>query len=156
VQEFDRNLSVSQVLTMEQAVADATAQPRFEMLLLALAGGVALILAAVGIYGVMNYAVVRRTREIGIRISLGASRGDVLGMVFRRALLQALAGTAVGIAGAVLLSKFMAKMVFGVRPTDPWTFAAVTVLLAIAAVAASGIPARRASRIQPMQALRSE
>jgi putative ABC transport system permease protein len=156
VQEFDRNLSVSQVLTMEQAVADATAQPRFEMLLLALAGGVALILAAVGIYGVMNYAVVRRTREIGIRISLGASCGDVLGMVFRRALLQALAGTAVGIAGAVLLSKFMAKMVFGVRPTDPWTFAAVTVLLAVAAVAASGIPARRASRIQPMQALRSE
>jgi putative ABC transport system permease protein len=156
VWSFDRNLPVSQVLTMDQAIADATAQPRFEMMLLGLFGVVALILAAVGIYGVMNYSVSRRTREIGIRMSLGASRGDVLRMVFRQAIMQALIGTAVGIAGAVLLSKLMAKMLFGVQPTDPATFAAVTIILGLAALIASGVPARKASRIEPMTALRSE
>ncbi len=153
---FDRNLPVSKVLTMDQAVADSTAQPRFEMLLLALFGVVALVLAAVGIYGVMNYSVSRRTREIGIRMSLGASRGDVLRMVFRQAITQALIGTAVGVAGAVLLSKLMAKMLFGVQPTDPFTFAAVTIVLGLAALIASGVPARKAARIEPMNALRSE
>jgi len=117
---------------------------------------VALILAAVGIYGVMNYSVSRRTREIGIRMSLGASRGDVLRMVFRQAILQALVGTAAGIGGAVLLSKLMAKMLFGVQPTDPLTFAAVAIILGLAALIASGVPARKAARIEPMTALRSE
>jgi predicted permease len=156
VWSFDRNLPVSQVLTMDQAIADATAQPRFEMLLLGLFGGVALLLAAVGIYGVMNYSVSRRTREIGIRMSLGASRGDVLGMVFRQAIMQAMIGTAVGVAGAVLLSKLMAKMLFGVQPTDPFTFTAVTIVLGLAALLASGVPARKAAQIEPMTALRSE
>jgi putative ABC transport system permease protein len=141
---------------MDQAIADATAQPRFEMLLLGLFGVVALILAAVGIYGVMNYSVSRRTREIGIRISLGASRGDVLRMVFLRALAQALTGTAAGAAGAVLLSRLMAKMVYGVRPTDTLTFTGVTILLGLAALIATGVPARKAARIEPMTALRSE
>jgi len=156
VRSFDRNLPISQVLTMDQAIADATAQPRFEMLLLGAFGAVALILAAVGIYGVMNYSVSRRTREIGIRMSLGASRGDVLRMVFRQAILQALVGTAAGIGGAVLLSKLMAKMLFGVQPTDPLTFAAVAIILGLAALIASGVPARKAARIEPMTALRSE
>ncbi|MGA7413397.1 MAG: ABC transporter permease [Bryobacteraceae bacterium] len=156
VWSFDRNLPVSQVLTMDQAVADANAQPRFEMLLLGLFGVVALILAAVGIYGVMNYSVSRRTREIGIRMSLGASRGDVLRMVFRQAIMQTLIGTVVGVAGAVLLSKLMAKMLFGVQPTDPLTFAVVTIVLGLAALLASGVPARKAARIEPMTALRSE
>ena len=156
IQEFDRNIPVSQVLTMEEAVAAATSEPRLEMLLLAISGAVALILAAVGIYGVMNYAVVRRTREIGIRMSLGASRADVMRIVFGRAMIQALAGTAVGLGGAVLLSEFMGRLVFGVKPTDPLTYTGVTVLLAGAALLASGIPARRASKIEPVKALRSE
>jgi predicted permease len=156
VWSFDRNLPISQVLTMDQAVADATAQPRFEMLLLGLFGAVALVLAAVGIYGVMNYSVSKRTREIGIRISLGASRSDVLRMVFLQAFAQSLAGIAVGVAGAILLSKLMSKMLFGVQPTDPITFAAVTIVLSLAALLATGVPARKAARIEPMKALRSE
>ena len=141
---------------MDQAVADATAQPRFEMLLLGLFGAVALILAAVGIYGVMNYAVSRRTREIGIRVSLGASRTDVMRMVLAQAAGQALTGTAVGIAGAVLLARFMAGIVYGVRPTDPSTFVGVTLLLGCAALIAAGVPARKAAGVEPMTALRSE
>ncbi len=156
VWSFDRNLPISQVLTMDQAVADATAQPRFEMLLLGLFGAVALVLAAVGIYGVMTYSVSKRTREIGIRISLGASRADVLRMVFLQAIAQSLAGIAVGVAGAILLSKLMSKMLFGVQPTDPVTFAAVTMVLSLAAFLATGVPARKAARIEPMSALRSE
>jgi putative ABC transport system permease protein len=156
VWSFDRNLPISQVLTMDQAVADATAQPRFEMLLLGLFGAVALVLAAVGIYGVMNYSVSKRTREIGIRTSLGASRSDVLRMVFLQAFAQSLAGIAVGVAGAILLSKLMSKMLFGVQPTDPITFAAVTIVLSLAALLATGVPARKAARIEPMKALRSE
>jgi ABC-type antimicrobial peptide transport system permease subunit len=117
---------------------------------------VALVLAAVGIYGVMNYAVSRRTREIGIRMSLGASRGDVLRMVILRAVTQALAGTAAGVAGASLLAKAMSKMLFGVQPTDPLTFAGVTVILGLAALLAAAVPARKAMRIEPMAALRSE
>ncbi len=153
---IDRNLPISQVITMDRAVADATAQPRFEMLLLALFGGVALILAVVGIYGVMNYAVTRRIREIGIRISLGASRKDVWRMLLLQALAQALTGTVAGVAGAVLLSKLMTKIVYGVKATDPVTFICVTMVLGAAALIATSVPARRAARIQPMAALRSE
>ena len=116
----------------------------------------ALLLAAVGIYGVLNYAVARRTREIGIRISLGASRADVLRMVATQAMWQASAGSLVGVTGAVLLSKLMTRMLYGVQPTDPVTFAGVAVVLGVAAVVAMCIPARRATRIEPMVALRSE
>jgi predicted permease len=156
VWSFDRNLPISQVVTMDQAIADATAQQRFEMMLLGLFGSVALILAAVGIYGVMNYSVSRRTREIGIRMSLGASRTDVLRMVVSQAMVQALIGTTVGVAGSVLLSKLMVKMLYGVQPTDPVTFASVTILLGLAALVATGVPARKAAQIEPMTALRSE
>jgi putative ABC transport system permease protein len=141
---------------MDEAVATATAQPRFEMLLLSLFGAVALVLAAVGIYGVMNYSVTRRTREIGIRMSLGAGRTDVFRMVISQAVQQALVGAAFGIAGAVLLSKVMAKIVFGVRPTDPLTFLGAFIVLGLAALLASCVPARKAIRIEPMSALRSE
>jgi putative ABC transport system permease protein len=156
VRSFDRNLPISQVLTMDEAVAHATAQPRFEMLLLGLFGAVALVLAGVGIYGVMNYSVTRRTREIGIRMSLGATRAVVLRMVILQAGAQALAGTMVGVAGAFFLSKLMSQLLFGVQPTDPATFVAVTVVLGLAALVASGVPARKAMRIEPMTALRSE
>jgi predicted permease len=156
VWSFDRNLPISEVLTMDRVVADATAQPRFEMLLLGIFAAVALVLAAIGIYGVMNYSVSRRRREIGIRISLGASRADVLRMVMQQGMLQVLAGTAAGIAGALLLSKLIAKMLYGVQPADPVTFGGVAVVLGLAALLAVCIPARRATRIDPMVALRNE
>jgi predicted permease len=156
VWSFDRNLPISAVSTMENVVAEANAEPRFEMLLLGVFGAVALLLAAIGIYGVMNYSVARRTREIGIRMSLGASRADVLRMVMQQAMVQAIAGTLVGVSGAFLLSKLMSKMLYGVQPTDPFTFGAVTIVLSLAALLATCIPARKATHIEPMVALRNE
>ena len=153
---FDRNLPVSEVLTMDRAVADATAQARFETLLLSMFAGVALVLATVGIYGVMNYAVVRRTREIGIRMSLGANRAEVLRMVMRQGMAQALTGSAAGLAGAFLMARLMTNMLYGVRPTDPVTFGAVAIVLSLAALAAICVPARKATRIAPAVALRNE
>ena len=156
VWSFDRNLPVSEVLTMDGVVAGATAAPRFEMMLFALFAAVALALAAVGIYGVMSYSIARRTHEIGIRISLGASRRDVLRMVAGQGMAQALWGTAAGIVGALLLTQFMANMLYGVRPVDPLTFGAVLIVLILGAILASCVPARRATRIQPMTALRND
>jgi putative ABC transport system permease protein len=156
VWSFDRNLPISEVLTMDRVVADATSLSRFEMLLFGLFAAVALVLAAVGIYGVMNYSVSRRTREIGIRISLGASQSAVLRMVVRQGMMQALAGTAAGIVGALLLAKLMTGMLYGVRPNDPVTFGGVMVVLGLVALLASCLPARKATRIEPTAALRSE
>jgi putative ABC transport system permease protein len=156
VWRMDRNLPISQVLTLDQAVADATAQPRFLAWLLAIFGAVALLLAAVGIYGVMSYAISRRTHEIGIRISLGATRGDVLRMVLRQGMLQALAGSLVGVGGALLQARLMLRMLYGVRPDDPLTFAVAPLVLGTAALVAICVPARRATRIEPMVALRQE
>jgi putative ABC transport system permease protein len=156
VWSFDRNLPVSEVFTMDRVVADANAQPRFEMILLGVFAAIALLLAAVGIYGVMNYSVSRRTREIGIRVSLGASRAEVLRMVLGQGMMQAAVGAAFGVAGALLLSRFIAKMLYGVPPTDSVTFSGVAVILGAAALLASGAAARKAIRIEPMAALRSE
>ncbi|MCC6539926.1 MAG: ABC transporter permease [Bryobacterales bacterium] len=157
VWSFNRNLPVSKVTTMEQAVAEATAQPRFEMQLLGLFGAAALLLAAVGIYdGVMTYSITRRTREIGIRVSLGASRARVLRMVVQEGMAQALAGSVAGLAGAWIVARAMANMLYGVPPTDPATFGTVAAVLGVTALAATWIPARRATRIDPMVALRGE
>jgi putative ABC transport system permease protein len=156
VRSLDRNVPISQVITMDGAVSNATAQPRFEMLLLAMFSGIALLLAAIGIYGVMNYSISRRTREIGIRMSLGASRGDVLKMVLRHAMLQALAGAAVGMAGSLLLARLMTKMLYGIQPTDPLTFGLVIAVLGLAALFATLLPARKAMLIEPVLALRAE
>jgi predicted permease len=156
VWSFDRNLAISEVLTMDDVVAEANAEPRFEMALLGVFAGVALLLAAVGIYGVMSYSVERRTHEIGIRISLGASRTDVLKLVVRQGMVLALAGSAAGIVGALLLSRLMTKLLYGVLPTDPLTFTGVAVLLTLVALAANYLPARRATRVDPMVALRYE
>jgi predicted permease len=153
---FDRNLAISQVVTMDGVVAEANAQPRFEMLLLTIFAVVALVLATVGIYGVISYSATRRTHEIGVRMSLGAGRSDVLLLVMRQGMWLALVGSVTGIAGALLISRLMAKLLYGVQPTDPATFAAVAAGLGLVAVLACYIPARRAMRIDPMAALRYE
>jgi putative ABC transport system permease protein len=153
---FDRNLAITQVVTMDGVVAEANAQPRFEMLLLTIFAAVALALAAVGIYGVISYSASRRTHEIGVRMSLGATRCDVLLLVVRQGLWLAVAGSVAGIAGALLLSRLMAKLLYGVQPTDPATFGAVAVGLGVVAMLACYLPARRAMHIDPMAALRYE
>jgi len=156
VWSMDKNLPISEVLTMSEVVKAANAQPRFEMLLLGAFGGVALLLAAVGIYGVMNYAVARRTREIGIRMSLGATRAQMLRMVLAQGMKQALVGALIGLAGALMLARLMGKMLYGVRPTDPLTFCGVAIVLGAAATMAICVPARRATHIEPIVALRHE
>ena len=156
VWSFDRNLPISQVVTMDAVVADANAQPRFEMLLLGIFAAVALLLAAVGIYGVMSYAVSRRTHEIGIRVSLGANPADVVLLVVRQGMALALIGSAAGIVGALGLSRLMKSLLYGVNPIDPVVFLGVTILLLVVAMAASYLPARRAMRVDPMIALRYE
>jgi putative ABC transport system permease protein len=156
VWEFDRNLAISEVLTMDGVIATANAQPRFEMLLLSVFAAVALVLAAVGIYGVMSYSVSRRTHEIGVRMSLGARRSDVLLLVVRHGMKLALVGLAGGTAGALMLSRLMTKLLYGVQPTDPITFTAVAAVLGLVALLGCYIPARRAMRVDPMMALRYE
>jgi predicted permease len=156
VWSFDRNLPISEVFTMEGAVALVTAQPRFEMLLLAVFAAVALLLAAIGIYGVMSYSVSRRTHEIGIRVSLGADRATVMRLVLGQGLKLAAAGSAAGLSGALLLSRTMRGLLYGVQPTDPATFVTVALVLAAVALLASYLPARRATRVDPIAALRCE
>ena len=156
VWSIDRNLPVSEVVTMDEVVDQANAEPRFEMLLLAVFAVVALVMAAVGIYGVMSYSISRRTHEIGIRVSLGATRGEILLLVLRQGMVLALTGAAVGIMGALLLGRLMAKLLYGVPATDPLAFAGVATLLLAVAVIASYLPARRAMRVDPIVALRYE
>ena len=153
---FDRNLAITQVVTMDGVVAEANSQPRFEMLLLTIFAAVALVLAVVGIYGVISYSASRRTHEIGVRMSLGATRGDVLFLVVRQGVWLAVAGSVAGMAGALLLSRLMAKLLYGVQPTDPATFVVVAIGLGLVAMLACYIPARRAMRIDPIAALRYE
>jgi putative ABC transport system permease protein len=124
------------------------------MILLTIFAGVALALAAVGIYGVINYSVTQRTQEIGIRMALGAARGAVLRLVVGQAMALAVAGIAAGAAGAWLLTRLMRNLLFGVEPSDPLTFAAVAVVLAVIALAAAALPALRATKVDPAVALR--
>ena len=156
VRALDANVTISQVLTMEEVVKLINARPRFSLLLLATFAGAALILAAVGIYGVMSYSVSRRTHEIGLRLALGADHGDVLRLVVRQGMRVALIGAAAGLVGALLLTRLMSSLLYGVRSTDPATFLLVTLGLTAVALVASYIPARRATRIDPIVALRHE
>jgi putative ABC transport system permease protein len=144
------------VQTMEQIISMSLAERRFTMLLLIIFASTALVLAAVGIYGVMSYSVTRRTHELGIRMALGATRGDVLKLVVREGMALALVGLVVGLAAAVGLTRLMASLLYGVRPADPWTLAAVTLALAGVAFLASFIPGRRATQVDPLVALRYE
>ncbi len=132
------------------------AQPRFQALLIGLFAAVALVLAVVGVYGVLSYQVAQRAREVGIRIALGASRVDVVRLVVRRGLWLTAAGLAIGVLGAIGLTRYMASLLYGVGATDPATFVGVAGLLAITSLAASFIPARRAARVDPTVTLRQE
>jgi putative ABC transport system permease protein len=156
VYAVDSNLPVSNVRTLDEIVARSISQPRFYMLLLTLFAAVALVLAAIGIFGVLSYAVAQRTREIGIRMALGAQERTVIGLVVREAMTLVLLGVACGTITALFLSRTMTRMLFSVTPTDPATFASVATGLLAVALFASYLPARRATRVDPIVALRSE
>ena len=153
---LDPSLPVAGVRTMERVVAESTARTAFTMLLLVIAAAVALLLGTVGLYGAISYVVSQRTREIGVRMALGAARGDVARLVLRQGLAVALAGVAVGLGAAAGVTRFLRALLFEVSPTDPMTFVAVpAILLAVAALAAWA-PARRAASVDPLVALKEE
>ena len=156
VQAVDPDLPVFDVATMNQLVYRSASAPRFNSALLGVFAALALVLAAVGIYGVMSYAVAQRTHEIGVRVALGARTSDILLQVVRQGMLPAAAGIAIGTAGAWAVTRFLSSLLFGVTPTDPVTFALVTLLLAAVAVLACILPARRATKVDPVVALRYE
>jgi predicted permease len=156
VRSLDRDLPVYDVFTLESMVDRALGQPRFYLLLLGIFAALAVLLAVVGIYGVIAYTVQQRTREIGIRIALGASHERVVGMVVRRGLMLAVLGIALGTAGAFALTRVLQTLLFGVSARDPMTFAAVSALLGGVALVASWVPARRAARVDPLTAMRSD
>jgi len=154
VRAMDKDQPVSDVRTMDQWVARTLSQARFSATLLTTFGALALTLAAIGIYGVMSYAVSQRTAEIGIRLALGAESRDILGMIVGNAARLAAAGLAIGVVLALALSRTLASLLYQTAGTDPGTFALVVGILAFVALAASYLPARRASKIPPVEALR--
>jgi len=154
--DIDSDIPLANIRTMNDVVAKSTARTSLTMLLLAIAGGMALVLAGVGLYGVISYIVSRRTREIGIRVALGAQVAEVIRNVTLQSLRLALLGTAAGVIGALLLTRIIRSMLFEVSPTDPIVLAGVSLVLVAVALAASYIPARRAARIDPVIALRAE
>ena len=156
IRELDPGLPIARVSTMEHLLADATAPQRFHTTLIALFASLALLLACVGIYGVISYSVSQRAHELGTRMALGAQTRDVLNLVLGQGLRLALTGAAIGLAAAFGLTRLMTSLLFGVRATDPSTFVSVTLFLLMAALTACYLPARRASRVDPMLALRHE
>jgi predicted permease len=156
IRSVDKDLPVYRVTTMERLVADSLAQRRFSMLLLGIFAALALVLAVVGLYGVMSYSVTQRTHEIGIRMALGASALDILKMVVGQGMLLALVGVGCGLVASFLLTRAMTSLLFNVSATDPTTFIFISLLLVLVAFLASYIPARRAMRVDPMTALRYE
>jgi len=156
VHSLDPDLAVANVRTMTQVISSSVAGPQFNMILVGAFAGLALFLAGIGVYGVLAYAVARRTHEIGIRMALGARRADVLRLVIRQGLTLASIGVMIGAVVALALTRFLASLLYGVKPTDPLTFVIVSMALTVTAVLACYIPARRATKVDPMVALRHE
>jgi putative ABC transport system permease protein len=156
VSAIDRAMPIDQIETMEQFVSVSVAQPRFRTAILVAFSFLALVMASIGIYGVMNYLVIQRTHEFGIRMSLGATHGDVLRLVLGRATVLISLGLGLGLLGSALLVRLIAKLLYGITPLDPLTFFTVSIALSAVALSASYLPARRATRVDPMVALRYE
>jgi len=156
VLSIDPNQPIGDIQTMETVLAESVAQPRLNMILMGFFGGLALLLAAVGIYGLLSFTVVQRRQEIGIRMALGARVWDVLKMVLRSGMTLVLIGELIGLAGAFVLTRLMSGLLFEVEPTDGWTFMTVFLILGTVALVACYLPARRAARVDPLEALRSE
>jgi putative ABC transport system permease protein len=156
VWSIDRNLPLAGVQTVDEIVSQALAQTSFVMVMLAIAAGVALLLGVVGIYGVITYMAAQRTREIGIRMAVGAQFSDVRALFLRHGLWLTAIGITIGIAMSLVLTRVMSALLFGVKPTDPMTYAAVSAALAAVALFATHVPARRAARVDPIVALRAD
>jgi putative ABC transport system permease protein len=156
VKALNKNLPAPKVQTMNDRLSDVVAEPRFQALLLGLFGLVALVLVSAGVYGVVSYSVAQRAKEIGVRMALGAGAGDVLRLVIGQGMKLVLAGVAIGIAGALALTRLMKTLLFGVSAYDPLTFVSIALLLALVALLACWIPASRATRVNPIIALRRE
>jgi putative ABC transport system permease protein len=156
IREMDKDQAVYNVVTMEQLLADSIALRRFSMLLLLIFAGVALTLASVGIYGVIAYSVTQRTHEIGVRMALGASRRDIIRLVVRQGMMMTLAGVGIGLVATFALTRVMESLLFGVSATDPATFIIIAATLTCVALGACAVPARRATKVDPMIALRYE
>jgi putative ABC transport system permease protein len=154
--QIDQALPSESIATMEAIIADTIMEARSQTRLLGLFSIMALLLAAIGIYGVLACSVAERTHEIGIRMAMGAEETDVLWMVLRRTLLLAGSGVLIGTLGALALTRVLSKFLFEITPTDPFTFLAVTAILVTVAIIAAWIPAQRAARVYPLVALRYE
>jgi putative ABC transport system permease protein len=156
VHEMDKSVAIYQVSTLENYISKSAAQPRFQTMLLTCFAGIALLLSAVGLYGLLSYLVVHRAAEIGLRMALGARQSDVLRMIVQRGLTLALLGLAAGLLISGVVTRLLAGMVYGIRPTDPLTFAAATGVLFLVSLAAITIPAYRAARLDPIETLREQ
>lgn len=154
--DLDPNVPVSDIATLEEMVGQSVGGNRFLMLLVSLFASLALVLALAGVYGVQSYTTARQTSEIGVRVALGARKGQILRKVILQAMRPALLGVALGLAGAWMVSRSMASLLFEVRPTDPVTYAGVAGLLCAATLLAAWVPARKAARTDPVAAFRSE
>jgi putative ABC transport system permease protein len=156
LRKVDPDVPASSVQTMDARVSASVARPRLQTVVLGAFAGLALLLAAVGIYGVMSHAAQQRTREIGIRMAVGASSRAILALFLRQGIAMVGLGLGLGLLGAAALTRALKTLLFGVSPTDPLVFAAITTLLATVAVLAAWLPARRATRLDPLAALRED